>query len=288
MSIQCVYRKLTHTNQYSSFTSHHSTRSKQSIITALFNRAENVITNNTELKQEQQYITKVLQSNGYSKQFIDKTRRQWHHKQQNKNNNQPAVKEPEPVRRINLPYIQGISEQLQRRLSQHNIKSTFYTTTTLRKILPSPKDPILTEEKHNIIYKLDCKDCDAVYMDESKRAYQTRIREHISAVRKADTKWYETADHCWKFNHDFNWTEDKTLGQELNTTTRKIKETIHSIKTENCINGISYKLPDIWLPSIKVKHDGNIQTENNYQNSPYRVQQDPQFQKPVKTPLWSA
>ena len=111
-------------------------------------------------------------------------------------NNQPAEKEPEPVRRINLPYIQGISEQLQRTLSQHNIKSTFYTTTTLRKILPSPKDPIPTEKKHNIIYKLDCKDCDAVYVGESKRAYQTRTGEHISAVRKGDTKRYETADHC--------------------------------------------------------------------------------------------
>ena len=40
-------------------------------------------------------------------------------------NNQAAEKEPEPVRRINLPYIQGISEQLQRTLSHHNIKSTF-------------------------------------------------------------------------------------------------------------------------------------------------------------------
>ena len=128
-----------------------------------------------------------------------------------------------------------------------------------------------TEKKHNIIYKLDCKDCDAVYIGESKRAYQTRIGEHISSVRKADTKRYETADHCWKFNHDFNWTENKILGHELNTTTRKIKETIHSIKTENCINGISYKLPDIWLPAIKVKHDGKTQTENNPQNSPNRV-----------------
>ena len=202
-----VYRKPTHTDQYPSFTSHHSTRSKQSVITALFNRAEKVITNNTELKQEQQHITKVLQSNGYNKQFIDKTRRQWHLKKQNKNNNQPAEKEPEPVRRINLPYIQGISEQLQRTISQHNIKSTFYTTTTLRKILPSPKDPIPTEKKHNITYKLDCKDCDAVYIGESKRAYQKRIGEHISAVRKADTKRYETVGHCWKFNHHFNWTE---------------------------------------------------------------------------------
>ena len=67
-----VYRKPTHTNQYLSFTSHHSTRSKQSVITALFNRAENVITNNTELKQEQQHITKVLQSNDTASNSLTK------------------------------------------------------------------------------------------------------------------------------------------------------------------------------------------------------------------------
>ena len=105
--------------------------------------------------------------------------------------------------------------------------------TALHKILPSPKDSIPTEKKQNIIYKLDCKDCDAVYIGEPKRAYQTRIGEHIPAVRKADTKPYETADHCWKFNYDFKWTENMILGYELNTTTRKIKETIDSIKTEN-------------------------------------------------------
>ena len=132
-------------------------------------------------------------------------------------------------------------------------------------------DSIPTEKKHNIIYRLDCKDCDAVYIGELKRAYQTRIGVHISAVQKADTKPYETADHCWKFNHDFNWTENKMLGHELNTTTTKVKETIHSIETENCVNEISYKLHHIWLPAIKVKHDGNTQTESNRQNSSNRV-----------------
>ena len=136
-----VYRKPTHTNQYLSFTSHHSTRSKQSVITALCNRAENVITIIQNLNKSNNTSRKSSSPNRYSKQFIDKTRRQWHLKQQNKNNNQPAEKEPEPVRRINLSYFQGLSEQLQGTLSQHNIKSTFYTANTLCKILPSPKDP---------------------------------------------------------------------------------------------------------------------------------------------------
>ena len=92
----------------------------------------------------------------------------------------------------------------------------------------------------------------------------------------------ESCSLNWRLNHDFNWTKNKVLGHELNTTSRKIKETIHSIKIQNCINGISYKLPDILVPAIKVKHDGNTQTENNRQNSPNRVHWGPQFQKPAK------
>ena len=38
-----VYRKPTHTNQHLNYTSHHSISAKQSAITALFDRADNVI-----------------------------------------------------------------------------------------------------------------------------------------------------------------------------------------------------------------------------------------------------
>ena len=43
--------------------------------------------------------------------------------------------EPKQTRSINLPYIQGISEQLKRALDKHNIKATFYTQTTLSSLL---------------------------------------------------------------------------------------------------------------------------------------------------------
>ena len=101
------------------------------------------------------------------------------------------------------------------------------------------KDPVPSEQRNNIIYKYDCKDCDAVYFGESKRTLPERTKEHTRAVRAADTRRYETADHCWKYNHDFDWENKKIMDYEANTTTRKIKEKIHSLSNNNHINGIS-------------------------------------------------
>ena len=38
----------------------------------------------------------------------------------------------------------------------------------------------------------------------AKRTLAGRTKEHPRAVRVADTRRYETADHCWKYNHDFD------------------------------------------------------------------------------------
>ena len=97
--------------------------------------------------------------------------------------------------------------------------------------------------KDNIVYKYDC---EAVYFGESTRTLAERIKQLTRAVRAADTRRYETAaDHCWKYNLDFDWENKKIMDYEANTTTRKIIETIHSLSNNNDINGILYRLPHI-------------------------------------------
>ena len=52
--------------------------------------------------------------------------------------------------------IDNTSEKLQRILKSHKIRSTFYTESTLRKLLYKPKDRVAREEKHKIVYEIDC------------------------------------------------------------------------------------------------------------------------------------
>ena len=89
--------------------------------------------------------------------------------------------------------MKGISEQLKRIFNDHNIDCTFYTTTTLRTLLLLVKDPVPIEQRNNIAYKYDCKECETAYFGELKRTIAERTKEHIRAVRAADTTIYQTA-----------------------------------------------------------------------------------------------
>ena len=161
-----VYRKSTHTDQYLNFHSNHQVSAvKESVVSALFTRAGNIISEPTDLRTENECIIKVLTDNDYNKQIITKVRRNI---EKRNHNNVQTKEDKEYVGYINLPYIAGTSEILRRIFQKHKFRSTFYSIDTLRKTLSNPKDKIEKGKQNNIVYKIPCADCNAVYIGESK------------------------------------------------------------------------------------------------------------------------
>ena len=152
---------------------------------------------------------------------------------------------------INLPYVKSTSEKLRRILKSHKIRSTFYTENTFRKLLCKPKDRVATENKNNIVYKIDCSNDEAVYFGESKRSLKSRSDEHKRSVRNCDCDKNEIAKHCWEADQNFSWDQKKVTDRESRLIPRKIKEAIHSLKSPNHIKKISYMLSEIWLPNSR-------------------------------------
>ena len=68
---------------------------------------------------------------------------------------------------INLSYSEGTSEKLWCILISHKIRSTFYTESTLCKLLCKPKDQVAIGDKNNIVYETDCNNCGAIDFGES-------------------------------------------------------------------------------------------------------------------------
>ena len=203
-----VYRKPTHTDQYLHFNSHHQTGCKESVVSSLFNKAYSIITNKDDLHKENARIKQVLRENGYQEIIISKTFRRItnnHVFPQSQQQTQATYIQQKKIRMgINLPYVEGTSENLRRILISYRIRSIFCTKKTLRKLICKPKDPVATEYKNNIAYEIDRSNCQAVYFGESKQSSKSRSDEHKRSIRNCDCVKNEIAKYCWEADRNFN------------------------------------------------------------------------------------
>ena len=204
-----VYRKPTHTVQYLHYSSHHQISCKESVASSLINRAYSIITNKDDLHKENARTKQVLKENGYQESIISKIFRRIannHSLPQSQQLTQATnILEKEIRVSINLPYVESTSEKLRCILRSHKIRSTFCTEKTLRKLLCKPKNPVATEDKKNIVYEIDCSNCQVVYFGESKRSLKSRSDEHKRSIKNCDCDKNEIAKHCREADHNFNW-----------------------------------------------------------------------------------
>ena len=115
------------------------------------------------------------------------------------------IQEEEIRMSINVLYFEGTREKLSGILKSHKIRSTFYTESTLLKLLCKPKDRVATEDKNNMVYEIDCTNCEPVYFDEPKWSVELRSDEHRRSVRKCDFDKNGIAKHCWEADYNFSW-----------------------------------------------------------------------------------
>ena len=250
-----VYRKPTHTDQYLHYSSHHPKSCKESIVSSLFNRAYSIVTNKDDLHRENVRIKQVLKENGYQESIINKIFKRItnnHSLPQSQQLTQATDIQEEEIRMsINLPYVEGTSEKLQRILRSHKIRSTFFIEKTLLKLLCKPIDRLVTGDKNKIVYEIDCSNCQKVYFGESKRSLKLRSDELKRSLWDCDCDKNEIFKHCWEADHNFNWNQKKCIDGESRLVYRRTKETIHSFKNPNHINKFSNMLLEIWLPNLR-------------------------------------
>ena len=86
-----------------------------------------------------------------------------------------------------LPYIKGVSEVLSRCLQQQGVRTVFKSGTTLRSHLVRPKDALELTKQDGVVQKIPC-ECGKVYIGETGRAMQDRIKEHDRDIRLARTQ----------------------------------------------------------------------------------------------------
>ena len=195
-----VYRKMTHTDRYLHYSSHHPEHMKRGVASCLFHRARTVAVGEN-IKKEERHLAGVLEENGYPDHIIRLAAAPRREKQP----------EEEPKHTICLPYVAGVSEDLRRICRRFDIRTVFTTIATLRQQLTRVKDvdPFLSTA--GVVYRIPCSNCDKVYIGETRRALGTRLKEHQANTRRGEVEKSAVAEHAWGEEHRPAWDETSIL-----------------------------------------------------------------------------
>ena len=236
-----VFRKSTHTDQYLDYRSHHPLEHKRSVVNTLLYRADNVVSEENDRKDEKQHITDALKRCHYPPWVIKnpkpKTRQDPH-----ENNTQDRSRY---TRTTVIPYIKGLSEKIRSELKKHKISTMFKPHNTLRNMLVKPKDKTDKMNQAGIIYHIKCDDCESDYIGESERMAKERLPEHR---RKSSVTKSSMAEHIVSHKHRLDISKYKQLDTELDYFKRGIKEAIYIRKHKPSLNRDSgrHNLPHAW------------------------------------------
>ena len=97
------------------------------------------------------------------------------------------------------------------------------------------KDRLDKDKKTGVVYKINCVDCDASYVGQTKRLLKTRIDEHKKHINKNSTQKSVITDHRLN-NHEFDWDNVKILDEEPILRKRLLSEMICIKRQKNSLN----------------------------------------------------
>ncbi|XP_024891138.1 uncharacterized protein LOC112466975, partial [Temnothorax curvispinosus] len=94
------------------------------------------------------------------------------------------------VRRcVVIPYVKGLSAGIRDTLERVRCDVVYKIPKKLSAVIRKSKDRLATNKETNVVYKIDCENCDASYIGQTKRHLETRLKEHFSDIKKHDSNF---------------------------------------------------------------------------------------------------
>ena len=148
-------------------------------------------------------VKRILYNNNFPKTFVLGNIKKRLFNISSKNNNPiESSRNFTPESILCVPYIEGLSERLNKICSKYNINVVYSVKNQKNsKLIIKGKDNLPKDDRINLVYKIECDNCPAVYVGQTKRKV-----------------------------FDFRWNDVKILDIEPNWKKRLISEMIH-IKT---------------------------------------------------------
>ncbi|XP_072023436.1 uncharacterized protein [Amphiura filiformis] len=217
-----VYRKSTHTDQYLNFSSHQPLEHKLGVIRTLTHRAKTLSSDSTLLEKELDHVKKSLSICGYTKWT-------WTAPSSKRRDPKPRRNETPSKGHVSLPYVQGVTEAINRKIRSAGVTVHVKPSNTIRSMVVSPKDKVKTLDRTGSIYQIQCKDCPSQYIGETERALGKRVSEHKREPSPV-------GGHMKAARHSFDPGEVKVLDSDSRWFQRGVKEAVYIAASEPDLN----------------------------------------------------
>ncbi|EZA47026.1 hypothetical protein X777_17025 [Ooceraea biroi] len=154
----------------------------------------------------------------------------------NVSNNTDVTNKENKVKYVTFPFVDGLSDTLSRIFKQYQIEVVHTINKRLDCIIKCGKDVVPNDNKTGVVYRMNCINCDACYVGQTKRHLATRVREHRSAITKREGNWSVVSRHRASLFHDFEWSRVDILHREQHLRKREVAEMIFIKRHHNAIN----------------------------------------------------
>lgn len=150
---------------------------------------------------------------------------------------------------ITVPYLPNVTEHFRSITKNLDVKLSYTSLNKLNKFIKVHKNYIPANFKTNVVYKINCSDCDASYIGQTSRMLKTRISEHKSQINRNYVTPSVVTNHRLQYDHDFCWNDVRILDETPFYNRRLISEMLH-IKKKRQTNGLNLQTDTKNLPSL--------------------------------------
>ena len=96
------------------------------------------------------------------------------------------------------------------------------------------KDCLSLDMKSHVVYRLDCVNCFAGYIEVTTRLLPARVQEHRDALKGVRSS--AVADHSLRTGHDVDWSDVKILASDSNEQNLFYLESLLILKHRPTLN----------------------------------------------------
>ncbi|XP_068989277.1 uncharacterized protein [Neodiprion pinetum] len=233
------FHKVTWSQRYLNYHSHHPRSYKIGTINCLLDRAIRLSSMEYH-KKNLSLIQQVLSKNDYPPRLLNK------HIQfkydsilsstSPNNNIDVTTTQTNQKSYISIPYIAGLFESLNRTFYKYKIQFVGKCAHDLSSMFDSGKDPLPLGMRSGVVYKIPCNHCNMSYIGQTSRQLHTRITEHKRNIHEHEDNYTALTRHAIDFDNSFNYSQASIIDVEPLYYNRLLLEMCNIVAHPNSVN----------------------------------------------------